>query len=175
MAVLIRRLEEEDEVWSFDCGDGPLNNYLRKHAWANQQMNSIGVSYVAVEESAPRAVLGYFTLATASVPRSALPENLARGLPRYDVPVILLARLGVDRRFSGRGLGTALLSEAFRITLRVAEQAGCHAMITDAYSSAVEWYGRYGFIALDPAPAGRPQRMFLDLRTLRASLKGPPE
>jgi hypothetical protein len=40
VAVLIRRLEEQDEVALFDCGDEPLNNYLRQHAWANQQQSS---------------------------------------------------------------------------------------------------------------------------------------
>ena len=106
MAVLIRRLEEPDQVELFDCGDEPLNNYLRRHAWANQQKSSIGVTYVAIEEGAPRTVLGYFTLATASVPRDAFPKKYVRGLPPYDLPLILLARLAVDRRFSGKGLGT---------------------------------------------------------------------
>ena len=81
MAVLIRRLEEPDQVELFDCGDEPLNNYLRRHAWANQQKSSIGVTYVAIEEGAPRTVLGYFTLATASVPRDAFPKKYVRGLP----------------------------------------------------------------------------------------------
>jgi hypothetical protein len=63
------------------------------------------VTYVAVDESAPRAVLGYFTLATASVPRAAFPKKYVRGLPPYDLPLILLARLAADRRFAGRGVG----------------------------------------------------------------------
>ena len=42
MAVLIRRPEEQDEVAAFDCGDEALNNYLNRHAWANQQKSSIG-------------------------------------------------------------------------------------------------------------------------------------
>ncbi|HZQ54389.1 MAG TPA: hypothetical protein VFB14_19460 [Bryobacteraceae bacterium] len=59
MALVIRRLEERDEVESFDCGDEPLNNYLKRHAWTNQQRNSIGATYVAVNDRAPK-VLGYF-------------------------------------------------------------------------------------------------------------------
>ena len=60
MAVLIRRLEEHDEVEPFDCGDEPLNNYLNRHAWPNQQRSSIGVTYVTADEAAPRSVIGYF-------------------------------------------------------------------------------------------------------------------
>src|SRR5437016_6023240 len=120
MAIVIRRLEERDEVANFDCGDEPLNNYLRRHAWTNQQKNSIGVTYVAVEEAAPQAVLGYFTLAMASAPRDTFPKKHVRGLPPYDLPLILLARLAVDRRFAGRGLGHTLIAEGFRINVRVA-------------------------------------------------------
>ncbi|MGB8061964.1 MAG: GNAT family N-acetyltransferase [Candidatus Sulfotelmatobacter sp.] len=171
MPVLIRRLEEFDQVEAFDCGNDPLNNYLKRHAWANQQKSSIGVTYVAIDEGAPRTVLGYFTLATASVPRDAFPRKYVRGLPPYDLPLILLARLAVDRRFSGKGLGHALISEAFKIALRVADDVGCRCIITDAYRERTDWYARYGFIPLQGAAETGPQRMFLDIRTLRLALK----
>ena len=109
------------------------------------------MSYVAIEEAAPRTVLGYFTLAAASVPRDMLPKKHVRGLPPYDLPLVLLARLAVDRRFAGRGLGHALLAEAFRISLRVADEVGCRAIITDAYRDRVGWYARYGFIPIEGA------------------------
>ena len=171
MPVLIRRLEEFDQVEAFDCGDDPLNNYLKRHAWANQQKSSLGVTYVAIDEGAPRTVLGYFTLATASVPRDAFPRKYVRGLPPYDLPLILLARLAVDRRFSGKGLGHALISEAFKIALRVADDVGCRCIITDAYRERTDWYARYGFIPLEGAAETGPHRMFLDIRTLRLALK----
>jgi GNAT superfamily N-acetyltransferase len=167
LAVTIRRLEEFDEVENFDCGDAPLNSYLQRHAWTNQQKVSIGVTYVALEESAPRAVLGYFTLATSSVPRERFPKKYVRGLSPYELPLVLLARLAVDKRFSGRGLGHALLSEALKITLRVADEVGCRCLITDAYPDKAGWYARYGFLPLEGAAANRPQKMFLDMRTIR--------
>ena len=170
MAVLIRRLEEQDAVASFDCGDEPLNNYIRRHAWTNQQKSSIGVTYVAIEEAAPRAVIGYFTLASASASRDVFPGKLVRGLPPYDVPLILLARLAVDTRFAGRGLGHALISEAFKISLRIAAHLGCRGIITDAYRDRIGWYARYGFTPLGGSEQKGPQRMFLDIRTLRSAM-----
>jgi len=171
VAVLIRRLEEQDEVEPFDCGAEPLNNYLRRYAWANQQKSSIGVTYVAIDEGAPRTVIGYFTLATASVLRDAFPKKYVRGLPPYELPLILLARLAVHRRFSGKGLGHALISEAFKVALRVADDVGCRCIITDAYRDKIDWYARYGFVALEgPAESG-PHRMFLDIRTIRMARK----
>ena len=116
---------------SFDCGDAPLN------------------TYVAVEEAAPRRVLGYFTIAMSSVPREAFPQKYVRGLPNYDLPLILLARLAVDLRFRGKGIGHALMSEAFRICLRVSGEVGCRCVITDAYRDRMSWYARYGFIPIE--------------------------
>ncbi len=154
MAIVIRRLEEHDEVENYDCGDDALNNYLKRHAWANQLKGSIGVSYVAVDEGAPRMVLGYFTLAMARVPRD-----------------VFLARLAVDRRFAGGGLGHALISEALRISLQVADEVGCRSVISDAYLDRVGWYARYGFVPIEGATATGPQRMFLDMRTVRAAVR----
>jgi GNAT superfamily N-acetyltransferase len=170
VAVTIRRLEESDEVEGFDCGDDPLNNYLKRHAWTNQQKVSIGVTYAAVDEYARRTVLGYFTLATSSVPRVRFPNKYVRGLPPYDLPLILLARLAVDKRFSGKGLGHALIAEALKITLRVADEVGCRCIITDAYPDKVGWYARYGFVPIEGAAASSPQKMFLDVRTIRRAL-----
>jgi len=76
---------------------------------------------------------GYYTLAMASVPRDTFPKKYVRGLPPYDLPLIFLARLAVDRRFAGRGLRHALISEALRISLRAANEVGCRCIITDAY------------------------------------------
>jgi GNAT superfamily N-acetyltransferase len=171
MAVVIRRLEESDETEAFDCGDAPLNSYLKKYAWVNQEKSSIGVTYAAVEEAVPRRVLGHFTIAMSSVPREAFPSKHARGLPNYDLPLILLARLAVDLRFAGKGLGHALISEVFRISLRVSGEVGCRCIVTDAYRERTDWYARYGFVPIEGAAPEGPQRMFLDIRTIRAALR----
>jgi GNAT superfamily N-acetyltransferase len=166
LATIIRLLEENDSTESFDCGDGGLNNYLKAHAWNNQKKSSIGVTYVAVEEVASRVIIGYFTLATSSIPRDKLPKKSVRGLPAYDLPVILLARLAVDRRFHRHGLGQALLSEALKISLDVSEQVGCRCVIVDAYRTASEWYQRYGFAPIEGGK-GITVRMYLDIRTVK--------
>lgn len=172
MGVIVRRLDEDDVVENFDCKDEALNNYLKKHAWNNQQKISIGVTYVVVDESASKTVLGYFTLATSAISRDSFPKKHVRGLPAYDLPLILLARLAVDHRFEGKGLGRLLLREAFRISISVSEQVGCRCIITDAYRHKVAWYAKYGFIPLEGSGEDKPtQRMFLDIRTLKAALK----
>jgi predicted N-acetyltransferase YhbS len=108
------------------------------------------MSYVAVDEGAPLTALGYFMLAMA---------------------MTLLARLAMDRRFAGRGLGHALISEALRISLRSADNVGCRGIITDAYRDRVNRYSRNGFVPIEGAAETGPQRMFLDMRTVRAALR----
>ena len=169
MAIVIRKFEEYDEIEHFDCGDESLNNYLKRHAWTNQQKTVIGVTYVAIEQAAPRAVLGYFTLAASSLARERFPKKFVRGLPPYNLPLLLLARLAVDHRFGGRGLGTALISEALKIALHIAEEIGCRCVITDAYREKAAWYARYGFQALGDSTTGNTQKMYLDVRTIRAA------
>jgi predicted N-acetyltransferase YhbS len=171
MAIVIRRLEERDAVESFDCGDESLNRYLKRHAWVNQAKSSIGVTYVAIDESAPGSVIGYFTLAMASVPRDSFPRKAVRGLPPYDLPLVLLARLAVDHRFARRGLGHALISEVFRISLRSAAEIGSRFIVTDACRDRIGWYARYGFEPIEGSAEGATTRMFLDIRTIRAAVE----
>jgi GNAT superfamily N-acetyltransferase len=171
MAIVIRRLEERDDVESFDCGDEALNTYLKRHARSNQAKSSMGVSYVSVDEAVPRIVLGYFTLAMSSARRDAFPKKYVRGLPLYDLPLILLARLAVDRRFAGKGLGHVLISEALRISLGAATEIGCRCIITDAYRDRIGWYARFGFVPIEGPGEDGPQRMFLDIRTIRTAVE----
>ncbi len=169
MAIVIRRLEEHDEVENFDCGDDALNNYLKLHAWTNQQKNSIGVSYVALDEAAPRTVLSYFTIAMASVPRDVFPKKYVREAAPLRCAADPPGAASHGSAIRGRGLGHTLISEALRISLRVADQVGCRCVSTEVYRDRVFWYARYGFVPIEGTAATGPQRMFLDMRTVCAA------
>lgn len=169
MSVSIRRLQEDHFLDSFDCGDEPLNTYLKKYAWINQQKISIGVTYVATDQAAPKKVIGYFTLAMAAAPRDSFPKQYVRGLPAYDLPAILLGRLAVDLRFRSRGLGKALLVEAIKISSAAAGQIGCRYVIVDAYGDAVQWYQHFGFVPMETRKTIS-TRMCLDIRKLREAI-----
>lgn len=168
LPVEIRVLEKDDHVKDFDCGEHKLNDYLKRYAWANQEQNMVGVTSVAVDRSPSKIVVGYYTLATSNIPRDSLPPSITKDLPRYqNLPVALLARLAVDRRFQQSGLGKGLLRHAFENVLKLSRQIGCRYLTVDAYSSAVVWYVKYGFIAIDGPSPGGTQPMFIDIRTVR--------
>src|SRR5207302_424602 len=100
-------LDHNHDVSGFDCGQPALNEYLQKYALANQQ-NRSGRTYVVTRGS---TVVGYYTLAAGSVEPSTAPSRVTKGLGRYPVPIILLARLAVDQKEKGKGLGQALLKD----------------------------------------------------------------
>lgn len=131
----------------------------------------MGVTYVAFEVDVPNMVIGFHTLTTSSIAKALLPGDLGRRLPPYPhIPVVLLARLAVDRRFQGRGVGQQLLAHALDQALGIQRAMGCRGVIVDAYPGAVEWYQRYGFVPFGGAPVRAPtQTMYLDLRTVEAA------
>ena len=101
-------LEKHHEVSGFDCGAAPLNEFLRKHAWHNQQ-NRSARTYVVLRGD---RVVGYYSLAAASVQRQEATPRVAKGLAKHPISVVLLARLAVDQTEKGKGLGTARLKDA---------------------------------------------------------------
>ena len=63
---------------------------------------------------------GYYTLANTALDVSLVPPALFGGkMPTKAPPTLTLAWLGVDRRFTGRGLGTKLFARALADGVRV--------------------------------------------------------
>ena len=57
-------------------------------------------------------MLACYSLGTGAVVHAAAPFRVGKGLARHPVPVLLLARLAVDRTRQGYGLGKALVKDA---------------------------------------------------------------
>src|SRR5659263_302895 len=104
-----RPLERSDIRDDFDCGDPSFNDFLRRYAGQNQFKNYVGVTYVVVGDR--HAVRAYATVSASSLDLSGLPGDDRRGLPDYPLPVLRLARLAVDLRHQGLGLGRALVRD----------------------------------------------------------------
>lgn len=78
---------------------------------------------------------------------------------QYPIPVVLLARLAVDRRHQGRGIGIGLLQDAIQRSLLIAERSGIRAMLTHPIDDdASRFYTRFGFAA---SPLNDRQRLLL--------------
>lgn len=154
----LERLDDRHNLEAFDCGNDELNDWLRRHALPSQRMDSAR-TFVLVHRS--RVVIGYFSLTMGSVLRRDAPAKLVRGMPGYPVGMVLLARLAVDRRHQGRGLGAALLAEALLKAIGAGEAAAARLVVVDAIDeTAARFYERHGFI-------GAPEHSLRLYRTMK--------
>ncbi|MEX2273358.1 MAG: GNAT family N-acetyltransferase [Vicinamibacterales bacterium] len=141
-------LTSAHDVSSFDCGVPELNEWLQRRALQNEAARA-SRTFVVVSEG---RVVGYYALATGAVAHAAATGRVRRNMPE-PIPVMILARLAVDRARQGSGLGTALLRDAMLRTLQVAEIAGVRAVVLQAVSEdAKRFYARHGFVEspIDP-------------------------
>jgi len=138
-------LAAQHRLEGFDCGKPALNDWLVRHA--RQAQGSGSAKTFVVTEDDDR-VAGYFSLTVGQVDTLDAPERIRRGMGRYPVPVVILARLAVSREYQGRGIGVGMLQDAVRRTLAIAEQAGVRAMLVHPIDEdAARFYTRFGFIA----------------------------
>jgi GNAT superfamily N-acetyltransferase len=169
----VRRLRASDATASFACGDAGLDRFLQRHAWQNQDALGIGVTYVATPGS---DIAGYVTLAAGVLERDAVPADPTAAYPRYPLPVLRLARLAVDTRVQGAGVGGALVGFALRVAWTMRGQVGCVGVVVDALPEAVGYYETLGFAALavlEGTSAARPRQipLYLSLNDARSLLE----
>ena len=156
MSFVFRQLDKQALVAEFDCGQAPLNSYLKQYASQDVRRNVARVFICCPSEQSER-VAGYYTLSASNVQCADLPENLAKKLPRYPIPVALMGRLGVDTRFQGQGLGGVLLIDAIKKLQKAQDFLAVAGLMVDAKDeSAVRFYLHFGFVRL-----GTSMRLFL--------------
>lgn len=145
-----------------------LVEYLQRYALRHLEKDLLARTYVAIDEGQEGLRLaGYFSLSTVSVERGATEKVPAlERLPRFPIPGVLLARLAVDQRVQGQGLGRFLFEEALGLTLQLAQSGpvAFRLFVTDASDEqAARFYEQFGFTRLaDEYPC----RMVLDLLPL---------
>lgn len=153
-------------VAAFDCGAPALNEFLSRYALGNHQSGT-AKTYVATADS--HIVVGYYSLAASQILYADTPTRLQKGAPRHPVPVVLLARLAVNRAWQGKGLGSGLLKDAIIRVLTAAEGVGVRALLVHAKDEAAKaFYERYDFA---PLP-GYPMHLVLHLKDARRIVSG---
>lgn len=156
-------LTEGHDRSGFGCGKPSLNQYIKKYALVNQR-NEISRTYVTTRKG---RVVGYYTLAFGSISHEEATTVIKAELPQYPIPVMLLARLAVDQKETGKGLGKGLLKDAMLRTMQAADIGGLRAMLTHAKDEdAKHFYQKYGF-AESPID---PLTLMLGIKDIRESL-----
>ena len=146
----------------FDCGEPSLDDWLKRRAVKNGVGGASRTYVVCVGAT----VVGYYSLATGAVTRSDAPKPIQRNMPD-PIPVMILGRLAIDRRYQSRGIGKALLRDAVLRVLQVADVVGVKAVLVHAISEeAKRFYLANGFLE---SPVD-PMVLCLVLETARQAL-----
>jgi GNAT superfamily N-acetyltransferase len=159
----IRSLDDKVDRAGFQCGTVQLDAYIRRYA-SQDVKRGVARVFVATPRETQDRLAGFYTLSAGSVRCEDLPQELARRLPRYPVPVALLGRLAVDESFQGRGLGSMLLFDACRKVEQASAVLAVTGLLVDAKdTAAAEFYRHFGFV---PMP-GQPGRLLLSRKVLQ--------
>jgi ribosomal protein S18 acetylase RimI-like enzyme len=142
--LLIEPLERRHQRDGFSCGVVVLDEFLKKLALQNQREN-LSRTFVLCDDASH--IVGYYTLVASSLRRDSIPEDYR--LPRYPIPTVLLARLAVDAKHAGGGIGKHLVSDAMKRTASISESTGVYALEVDSKNDAAKrFYLGLGFIEL---------------------------
>lgn len=161
--VAIAPLAATDDFDDFGCGDAALDRWIRERAWSYER-GRYARTAVASSETRP---IGFVTLAAGSVERRGGPERLGAGFSHESVPVVVLARLAVDRRFQGRGIGARLLASALRRADRASEHVGVRAVVVHAKDDeAAAFYEHHDLIRFP----GHATHLYVLMKDLRSRL-----
>jgi GNAT superfamily N-acetyltransferase len=126
----------------FECGQASLDEWLKRRALANQLS---GASRTFVAAGQDGRVYGYYAMAAGAVSHQQATSGVRRNMPD-PVPVMVLARLAVDRRAQGIKLGAALLQNAVNRAVAVSHNVGVRALLVHALDDrAKQFYQQYGF------------------------------
>ena len=159
----IRKLAATDQVDGFDCGQAALNQFLQRYALVNQKANS-AQTYVCCQGD---VVVGFYSLVVGSVDPQTAPSRVIKGLARHPIPVLILARLAVDKEHQRKSLGKALLKDALLRTAQAADIAGIRCLLVHAKDDvARRWYESWEF---EPSPTDL-YHLFLMLKDLKSLL-----
>jgi len=159
-------IKKHHDRQAFDCGNEALNDFLRRYARKSHELGG-SKTFLAIDDTDQKTILGFYSLSPASMSYARTPELIRRSLPRHDVPGFRLARLAVESKFQGRGMGGQLLLAAGRRCLLAAAEVGGVVLVIDAKNERVaKWYAGYGAIPLLDAPLS----LLLPLATISAAL-----
>ena len=160
----IAKLERHHAIEQFDCGQGDLNRFLVQYALQNQLANA-STTYVALADD---TVIGYYTLVVGEVAYDDAPDRLIKGMARFPVLLMVLARLATDQRWQKMGIGKGMLKDAMLRTLNAADIAGIRALAVHAKDdNARAFYEHFDFL---PSPTD-PLHLYLLMKDLRQAVR----
>jgi hypothetical protein len=167
MAFVLLDIKQHD-VKRFDCGKPEMNLFLSRYADKNRKLGISSSWILPVNQSQntleKTTIKSYYTLAYSTVTRETIPTH--QNLPAYPVPVILLARLAVNRDYQGHNLGKKTLVKALRQCVVLTDKSlPVLGVILDVLDDeALSFYQKFN---LFQPFTNNPLRLFVPMNVLR--------
>ena len=157
-----RLLEHKDERARFQSGNAEIDDWFHRFAWQNHRAGNARV-FVTTQEP---ETLGFYALSMGAVQRSKLPDALKPSQRPEPCPVLLLARLAVDQRAQGRGIGAALLKDALLRAYKLSNNVGFAALLVHCANDRAREFYLSQSSQFVPCP-GAENHLVLPLRAMR--------
>ena len=131
---------------SFSSGSPVLDDWLKNMAGYNQSQHYTKTFVITDEND---CVVGYHALCAGMIYRSDTPRKIKGAHAPDEIPVALLARMAVDRRHQGKGLGAALLRNALLLVISASQLVAFRAVVVEAADEkAKRFYEHFGFFQI---------------------------
>ena len=148
-------LSKDHNLTDFNSNYPELDEWLKKYA-LQAKMSGSATTFIVADDN---LVVGFYSLTVGQVDVNEASERVKKGMGKYPIPVVVLARLAVHHVYQGRGIGRGMLRDAILKTFQIAEQGGVRALLVHAIDErANAFYKRFGF---EPSPIRENQLLLL--------------
>ena len=170
----VHKMDENETVATFDCGDEDLNGFILTDAPLYRK-EKLAVTYIVTEKTDNNKTVAFFSLSNDRISISDFDNktrynrfsrrfNNHKRLKSY--PAAKIGRLAVHTSAKGMNIGSTLLGFIKRY-FTADNKTGCRFITVDAYAAAIPFYLRNGFVPLNDEDADEPTRLlYFDLNDL---------
>ena len=138
----------------FCCGDKDLDDFFNNSA-DNFNRQLLGYSYCFRLNKNLSDIVCAFTVSNSSIDARHLPGSRKKKLVELipfekrlkNYPATLIGRLGVNKYYSGQGIGTELMMYIKQLIINPANTGACRYLTVDAYNNpaTIRFYETNGF------------------------------
>ncbi|OQX94244.1 MAG: hypothetical protein B6I23_01900 [Rickettsiaceae bacterium 4572_127] len=136
----------------FNCGEKAIDNFITS-GFEEQKKINLSVCYGFFDKN---TIKGFYSLTASSIVNR---KNLTKKENPYPTtPVILIGRLGVEKKYQKNGIGKELMQDAIKRIISVSEEVGCSLIVPHAKNeSLISYYEKFGFM---PSPEKKTKTSF---------------
>ena len=163
-----RKLESKDSRDGFSCGHAELDEWFTKYALINQNSGMVTVFTSEIDGE----IAAFYALSAGQVNHRSAPVRVTKAIPKHPIPVVILSRFAVDKKYQRMGLGRAMLRDLLiRISNLASDEIGVRALLIHAKDeNARAFYMAQA--EFEPSPTDS-MHLYLLMKDLRRALRAP--